>query len=284
MNNINYQRVEKAIEYLGQNFREQPDLDMVASKINISPFHFQKIFTEWAGVSPKRFLQYLNINFLKEKIRDTANVLEAADLAGLSSQSRVYDLFVTIEAVTPGEYKNGGKGMLIQYGYHQTPFGECFIAVTERGICSLDFLNEDSKESEFKKFREKWNFAKLLLNPQITESYINKVFSQEKNDQTSGNQKKIPLLVQGTNFQIKVWEALLKIPFGNLSTYEQVAKSINNPKALRAVGTAIGNNPVAYLIPCHRVIRKEGKIGNYYSGPNRKKAIIGWEMARKEEN
>jgi AraC family transcriptional regulator of adaptative response/methylated-DNA-[protein]-cysteine methyltransferase len=274
-NNLNYQRVEKAIEYLSRNFKEQPTLEQVAREINISPFHFQKIFTEWAGVSPKRFLQFLNINFLKEKIQETGNISEVADLAGLSSQSRVYDLFISIEGVTPGEYKASGKGMVIQYAYHQTPFGECFIAVTDRGICGLAFISDENREAEFNKFIKKWSFAEFKYNDTLTSGYIKKIFS-------AGNSlnDKIHLLVQGTNFQIKVWEALLQIPFGSLSTYEKIARSINNPKALRAVGTAIGSNPVAFLIPCHRVIRKEGIIGNYYWGTNRKKAIMGWEMAK----
>jgi AraC family transcriptional regulator of adaptative response/methylated-DNA-[protein]-cysteine methyltransferase len=275
MNNFNYQRVEKAIKYLTENFQAQPDLEQVAREINISPYHFQKIFSEWVGVSPKRFLQFLNINFLKEKIRETPNMDEAAEMAGLSSQSRVYDLFITLEAVTPGEFKTGGKDLVINYGFHNTPFGECLIAVTERGICNLSFINENTRDQEFNLFVKKWPFAKIVFSPEITAPLAESIFSppNEKNP-------KMNLLVQGTNFQIKVWEALLKIPMGSLSTYEQIAVSIGNPRALRAVGTAVGSNPIAYLIPCHRVIRKEGKIGNYYSGPNRKKALIGWEMAK----
>jgi AraC family transcriptional regulator, regulatory protein of adaptative response / methylated-DNA-[protein]-cysteine methyltransferase len=271
--NLDYHRVAEAIEYLTDNFKNQPDLNEVARQVHLSPSHFQRIFTEWAGVSPKKFMQYLSLDYLRNRIFDTTNLNQAADLVGYSTQSRVYDLFVSIEGVTPNEYKTYGQGLEIQYGFHQTPFGECFIAMTEKGLCALSFVDETSKEATFQAFLEKWQSAKLVLNAQNTEGVMGQIF-----DPNATN--KINLWIQGTNFQLKVWEALLKIPQGSVSTYQKIADSIQNPKAVRAVGTAIGNNPIAYLIPCHRVIKSTGAIGEYHWGSTRKKAILGWEMVK----
>jgi AraC family transcriptional regulator, regulatory protein of adaptative response / methylated-DNA-[protein]-cysteine methyltransferase len=272
-NNINYQRVAEAIDYLSENFKNQPNLDEVAQRVHVSPTHFQRIFTDWAGVSPKKFMQYLSLEHLRTRIYDAPNLHQAADLVGLSSQSRVYDLFVNIEGVTPHEYKTFGKGLDIQYGFHETPFGECLIATTEKGICTLSFIDESNKKQEFDRFTDKWQLAKRTLNPKNTEGVVQQIFEGKTTD-------KIHLLAQGTNFQLKVWEALLRIPQGSVSTYQKIAESIQNPKAVRAVGTAIGQNPIAFLIPCHRVIRKEGHVGEYHWGSTRKKALLGFEMAK----
>lgn len=270
-----YERVAEAIEYITARVKEQPTLDMVAEQVNLSPHHFQRVFTEWAGVSPKRFLQFLTANYLKGKIKETSNMVEAAEMAGLSSQSRVYDLFTGIEAVTPQEFKSGGKGLSIGYGFHDTPFGECFMAVTGRGICGMAFVDQNSRESELLKFAQKWHFAQLDFRPNWSEKYLQQIFHPNER-----SFDKIHLMVQGTNFQLKVWEALLTIPSGALTTYQQIAESIGNPKAVRAVGTAVGDNPIAYLIPCHRVIRKEGKLGEYRWGSVRKKVLVGWEATQ----
>jgi len=272
---IDYYRVAEAIDYLSANFKNQPDLSEVARQVHLSPHHFQRIFTDWAGVSPKKFMQYLSITYLRDRIYDTNNLQEAADLVGYSSQSRVYDLFVSIEGVTPNEYKTLGQGLEIQYGFHQTPFGECLIAIAEKGICALSFVDSDTKQQEFDQFVDKWQSANLIHQPQQTEGVVRQIFDQKATG-------KIHLWVQGTNFQLKVWEALLKIPQGSVTTYQKIAESIIAPGAVRAVGTAIGNNPVACLIPCHRVIRKEGKIGEYHWGSTRKKAILGYEMSKNE--
>ncbi len=271
----NYQRIEKAIDFLTENFKSQPNLDEVAEKVHLSPFHFQRIFTEWAGVSPKKFLQFLTVDFLRDKIQATSSLVEAAEIAGLSTQSRVYDLFVSIEGVTPQQYKSAGVGLEIFYGYHLTPFGLCFMAVAEKGICGLAFIDEAQKRDEFEQFSQKWSFANLIHQPDFTQTFIQKIFLTATNQADS-----LHILAQGTNFQLKVWEALLNIPLGAVSTYQRIAESIGKPKAMRAVGSAVGDNPIAYLIPCHRVIRKEGKLGEYHWGSTRKKAIIGWEMAR----
>ncbi|MFN4150050.1 MAG: methylated-DNA--[protein]-cysteine S-methyltransferase, partial [Candidatus Sericytochromatia bacterium] len=194
---------------------------------------------------------------------------------GLSSQSRVYDLFVTIDSMTPNEYKTSGIGLNIEYGYHQTPFGEAFIAISKRGICALDFVDNFDKTEELKRFRNKWYLAEIKENTISTKETINKIFNKPLEQL-----EKLNLLVQGTNFQIKVWEALLKIPSGGVSTYGQIANFIENPKASRAVGSAVGSNPISYLIPCHRVIRNEGILGQYHWGKEKKKAMIGWEMSK----
>jgi AraC family transcriptional regulator of adaptative response/methylated-DNA-[protein]-cysteine methyltransferase len=274
-NQINYQRIEQAIRYLEENFQRQPALEEVAEKIHVSPFHFQRMFTEWAGISPKRFLQFLTIDFLKEKLQESKNLAEAAEAAGLSSQSRVYDLFTTLEAVTPQEYKQRGSGIRIEYGFHETPFGKCLIGITERGICWLSFLiGEQDPRVELENMKHHWNNSVFHEDQFLTQAFVEKIFAPTATSQ------KLHLLVKGTNFQVKVWEALLRIPTGSVTTYQTIANSVNNPKALQAIGSAVGSNHIAYLIPCHRVIRKDGILGEYRWSSVKKKSIIGWEMAK----
>ena len=271
---INYQRIEKAIQYLEKNVQRQPDLDEVAEKVHLSPFHFQRMFTEWAGISPKRFLQFLTVDFLKDKLQHSRSLMEAADLAGLSSQSRVYDLFTTLEAMTPQEYKLRGSGIRIEFGFHPTPFGMCLIGVTERGICWMSFLSSDEdSRNALEEMKAYWHNSVFHEDKQLTAAFVDKIFSN------NAQGEKLHLFVKGTNFQVKVWEALLKIPSGEVTTYQTIAQSLNNPKALQAVGSAVGSNHIAYLIPCHRVIRKDGILGEYRWSPARKKTMIGREMA-----
>ncbi|MFZ2906017.1 MAG: methylated-DNA--[protein]-cysteine S-methyltransferase [Cyclobacteriaceae bacterium] len=285
--NINYNRIEKAIRYLEENFQHQPELDEVAENVHLSPFHFQRIFTEWAGISPKRFLQFLTVDFLKEKLAHSKNLVEAADAAGLSSQSRVYDLFTTLEAVTPQEYKQKGSGIRIEYGIHETPFGLCLIGVTERGICWLSFIaTDEGPQLELEKMKEHWNNSVFHQDQNVTKEFIAKIFSSLRPADTpllrerGRGEGKFHVFVKGTNFQIKVWEALLRIPLGEVTTYQGIANQIYSPKAIQAVGSAVGSNHIAYLIPCHRVIRKDGILGEYRWSSARKKSIIGWEMAK----
>ena len=274
---INYQRIEQAIRYLEANFRQQPDLDAVAEKVHLSPFHFQRIFTEWAGISPKRFLQFLTIGYLKEKLRDSKNVSEAAEAAGLSGQSRVYDLFTTLEAVTPQEYKLRGTGIRVYYGLHQTPFGMALIGVTDRGICWLSFPPTDQDPRvAIGEMKICWHNSIFNEDVAFTAPFIERIFGQR-----NGNNK-LHVFVKGTNFQVKVWEALLRIPMGGVATYQDIARSVENARALQAVGSAVGSNHIAYLIPCHRVIRKDGVLGEYRWDSWRKKGMIGWEMAYRE--
>ena len=273
---INYQRIELAIQYLQENFQRQPELGEVAEKVHLSPFHFQRIFTEWAGISPKRFLQYLTTGYLKEKLRESKNLEEAAEAAGLSSQSRVYDLFTTLEAMTPAEYRERGSGIRINYGIHDTPFGKCLIGATERGICWLSFISsqEDSRHA-VEEMRAYWYNSIINESTSLTKEIVSQIFS-------SAQTNRFHLFVRGTNFQVKVWEALLRIPAGALTTYQDIARRVGHPKALQAVGSAVGSNSIAYLIPCHRVIRKDGVLGEYRWSAMRKKTLIGWEMARHE--
>lgn len=276
-NHINYSRIEKAILYLENNFQRQPELDEVAEEVHLSPFHFQRIFTEWAGISPKRFLQYLTVDYLKEKLQQSKNLVEVAEQAGLSSQSRVYDLFTTLEAVTPQEYKQHGAGIRVEYGLHETPFGVSLIGVTERGICWLSFLQTDEDpRSEIELMKEHWHNSTFHQDQELTAAFVERIFYQMKNS----NSEKLHVFVKGTNFQLKVWEALLKIPLGEVTTYQNLAATIQNPKAVQAVGSAVGSNHIAYLIPCHRVIRKDGILGEYRWSSTRKKSMIGWEMAK----
>jgi AraC family transcriptional regulator of adaptative response/methylated-DNA-[protein]-cysteine methyltransferase len=274
-NNINYQRIEQAIHYLEENFQGQPELDEVAEKVHLSPFHFQRIFTEWAGISPKRFLQFLTVDFLKDKLSQTKNLIDAAEAAGLSSQSRIYDLFTTLEAVTPHEYKQHGAGIRIHYGFHETTFGLALVGITDRGICWLSFLQADEEpRRELEKMKTHWNNSVVSESVELTQSFVDQIFNRINLKQP------LHMFVKGTNFQIKVWEALLKIPMGSVTTYQAIASTIKSPKAMQAVGSAVGSNHIAYLIPCHRVIRKDGILGEYRWSAARKKSIIGWEMAK----
>ena len=275
--NINYKRIEQAIHYLEQSVHRQPELDEVADNVHLSPYHFQRLFTDWVGISSKRFLQFLTVDFLKTKLHESRNLVEAADAAGLSSQSRVYDLFTTLEAVTPQEYKLNGAGIAVEYGFHETPFGTALVGVTERGVCWLSFLPEDGTHAkELEAMKEHWHQSVFRQNQARTNEVIQDVFGEHN----PHDPKKLHLLVKGTNFQVKVWEALLRLPMGSVTTYQGIAERIQNPKAMQAVGSAVGSNHIAYLIPCHRVIRKDGILGEYRWSAMRKKSIIGWEMAK----
>jgi AraC family transcriptional regulator of adaptative response/methylated-DNA-[protein]-cysteine methyltransferase len=273
--NEDYRRIEKAIRFLDNHLYDQPDLEEVAEQVHLSPYHFQRLFTRWAGVSPKRFLQFLTLEHAKELLK-TRNQLDAAYQTGLSSPSRLHDLFVTVDAVTPGQYKALGSGLEIAYGVHPSPFGKCLIAVTERGLCSLRFVDEADPDASLRDLRRSWPRARFREDRARTAAMIRSAF-----DSPAGQKRApIPLLLKGTNFQIKVWEALLLIPPGSVTSYHRLAQAIGNPSASRAVGSAVGSNPIAYLIPCHRVILSTGAFGNYRYGPIRKKAILGWEQAQ----
>jgi AraC family transcriptional regulator of adaptative response/methylated-DNA-[protein]-cysteine methyltransferase len=275
-----YQRIEQAILALEKNFRRQPSLDQIAKSVALSEYHFQRLFSRWVGISPKRFLQFLTKEYAKELIESSPNLLDVAYESGLSGTGRLHELFVTCEAVTPGEFKNKGEGLQIFYGFHPTPFGHCLLAVTDRGICHLSFVKEGERTPAIKALQKKWENAKLTVAPNKTRALVDQIFNPMKN----GKPRPLHLFLNGTNFQIKVWEALLKIPAGAVTSYEDIAARIGLPKASRAVGNAVSQNPVAYIIPCHRVVRKLGEFGNYRWGAARKKAMLGWEMAKRERN
>ena len=267
-----YERIEKAIGFISQNFKDQPDLDEVAKQVYLSPFHFQRLFKEWAGVTPKKFLQYISLEHAKQLLEKKYTLADASFEAGLSGTSRLHDLFVTIEGMTPGEYKNEGESLQINYSYAETPFGDVLIASTPKGICHISFAT-DPKE-EFNELQNRFMKASFLQKTDILQQNALQIFQKDWSDLPT-----IKLHLKATAFQVKVWEALLKIPFGSISTYSSIARSIQLPKASRAVGTAIAGNPIAFLIPCHRVIRSTGAIGEYHWGSNRKTAIIGWEAS-----
>jgi AraC family transcriptional regulator, regulatory protein of adaptative response / methylated-DNA-[protein]-cysteine methyltransferase len=268
-----YTRIEKAIHYLDERFPEQPDLSEVAKSVDLSPFHFQRLFRRWAGISPKRFLQFLTLDYAKHALEESGNVLDAAYATGLSSPSRLHDLFVSAEAVTPGEFKKRGAGLRISYGFHPSPFGECMLAVTDRGICAMYFVTSN-REAVFEEVRRRWPEAAFAEDPEATGQYLARIFP------LNSAPGKLAIDLRGTNFQIRVWQALLEIPVGAVVPYEDLAARVGNPKATRAVGTAVGQNPIAFIIPCHRVIRKLGAVGNYHGGVSRKRAILAWEAAR----
>lgn len=271
---INYNRIAAAIEYINANFKSQPNLDEVAKHIHLSLAHFQRLFTEWAGISPKKFLKYISVQHAKKLLKEKqATLFDTTIDTGLSSSSRLHDLFVSIEGMTPNEYKNGGKNLHINYSFAESPFGELIIASTQKGICVMAF--EVDKEIGVKNLRTK--FPNATFDQKLDSMQQNALFIFQ-NDWNRLSEIKLHL--KGTNFQLKVWESLLKIPMGRLSTYGKLADKIGNPNASRAVGTAIGSNPVAYLIPCHRVIQSTGHFGGYMWGNTRKTAIIGWEGGR----
>lgn len=271
---INYNRIADAIDYIKQHFKAQPSLDEVAGHVHLSPYHFQRLFTEWAGTSPKKFLQYISVEHAKRLLKERqATLFEAAFETGLSGTSRLHDLFVNIEGMTPAEYKNGGKNLAIHYSFAESLFGNLIVASTNKGICHMTFY--DDEQTALKILMHKFPNAAFRRKLDLLQQHALFIF---QNDQTKLHNIKLHL--KGTDFQLKVWEALLKIPTGQLSTYRTIAQEIGHPKASRAVGTAIGSNPVAFLIPCHRVIQSTGNIGGYLWGSTRKTAIIGWESAQ----
>lgn len=270
-----YAVIEKAIEFIDAHRRAQPPLGSIAAAVNLSEFHLQRLFSRWVGISPKRFLQFLTKEHAKALLQQSGNLLDVTYDTGLSGPGRLHDLFVHCEAVTPGDYKFKGKGLKIRYGFAFSPFGPCMIAATDRGICALEFVREGTEARRVESLRNQWPDADLVEDSAHIVVLAQRIFPAA----SGAVPAPLYLHIKGTNFQIKVWEALLAIPFGVAVTYRDVAEAVGSPGATRAVGTAIGKNPVAYLIPCHRVIRKLGDFGNYAGGRARKMALIGWESA-----
>ena len=273
--NSDYQRIADAIGYINANIQQQPSLDEIAAAINLSPFHFQRLFSRWAGVTPKKYLQILTVDRAKELLAASKPLLEVSDSIGLSSSSRLYDHFVQLEAVTPGEYKAQGAGINIQYDVAESPFGDIFIAVTPRGICALSFVSDGNIEPSLISLQKHWPKATMEKGSTATVKTVEAIFTGDRTIKGP-----LSLHVAGTNFQVAVWRALLQIDPGCINSYGQVSAAVGRPKASRAVGTAIGSNPVAFFIPCHRVLRQSGKIGGYLWGETRKHAIHAWESAR----
>lgn len=269
-----YYTVEKALRYLQQRQQDRPSLAQVAEHCALSEYHFQRLFRDWAGVSPKRFLQHLTREEAKARLRTGSNVLLASEESGLSSPGRLHDLIITLEAVTPGEIRSGGKELKFQYGIHPSPFGYCFIVINRRGIHQLAFLDSEDCSESLQQLTALWPQAEITSDPQVTGKIVTEIFEPK---QRSSNTLK--LWVRGTHFQFKVWEALLKIPQESLCSYGDIAEAIGQPTASRAVGSAVAKNAVAVLIPCHRVIQSMGTFGQYRWGEFRKQALLGSEAA-----
>jgi len=273
----NYSRIAEAIGYINDNFKSQPQLEEVAEKVALSPFHFQRLFTEWAGVSPKKFLQYLTVEHAKKMLTDNrATLFDTAIETGLSGTGRLHDLFINIEGMTPGEYKNGGESLSVNYSFAESPFGDILVASTAKGICHMAFAEDKHKELHI--LKSKFPNASYTQMVDIMQQNALFIFSHDW-----AKLGQIKLHLKGTEFQLKVWETLLRIPMGKLATYGAIARQMQAPNASRAVGTAIGDNPVAFLIPCHRIIQSTGVFGNYHWGSVRKTAMIGWEAARTDQ-
>jgi len=275
-----YEKIACAIRYIHAHLHEQPSLSDIAAQVNLSEHHFQRLFSRWAGVSPKRFLQVLTLEEAKKLLEQNAlSFLNTSYELGLSSGSRLYDHFVQIEAVTPSEYKQAGQGLTIAYGYHETPYGLAFIAMTQRGICQFDFVETGQQEEPLARLKEHWHQAAISQDDAGAKRVVQILFTGENFSADSMGDKPLSLWVRGTNFQLNVWRALLKIPAGQVASYGDIAQTIGKPKASRAVGSAIGRNPIALLIPCHRVIRQSGELGGYRWGEVRKQAILARETA-----
>ena len=268
-----FERISAAIHFINENFQEQPSLEEIAKASYLSPFHFQRLFTEWAGVSPKKFLQYISLQHAKKLLQQKISLANTTFETGLSAYSLLHDMFISIEGMTPGEFKNEGENLRINYSFAESPFGNIIIASTGKGICHIAFADE--KQKAFLQLKN--NFPKACFQSLVDSMQQNalRIFQDDWK-----NISQIRLHLKGSPFQLKVWETLLKIPFGQVSSYAGIAAALENPKAQRAVGSAIGDNPVAYLIPCHRVIKSTGIIGDYHWGSDRKTAIVGWEAAK----
>ena len=280
LGNRDYLRIERAILFLEENRDRQPELREVAAAVGLSEFHFQRLFRRWAGISPKRFLQFLTLEHAKRLLMASRSVLDTAYESGLSSPSRLHDLFVKVEAMTPGEFRAKGNGVRVSYGFHSSPFGECLLGITGRGICGLSFIQQGGRRAALDEFRRQWPEARLVHEPRLTRLYVDRIF----NGAERTSDRPLTLLVRGTNFQLKVWQALLRIPMGMVTSYGELAAFLGVPRGARAVGGAVGRNPIAFVIPCHRVIQAAGATGGYGSGPSRKKAMLAWEAARSAGN
>jgi AraC family transcriptional regulator of adaptative response/methylated-DNA-[protein]-cysteine methyltransferase len=274
-----YERVATVIRFLDRHHTDQPDLNELAAAAGLSPFHFHRLFSAWAGVTPKDFLQCLTLEHVKQLLLEGNNVFDAALNAGLSGPGRLHDLCVTLEAASPGEMKNGGAGMQIDYGFAGSPFGEALIAETERGICHLSFIQEEGRDRVRDLLAEQWPKAKLHRSDQRAAELSNKIFVRRPQNESRPS---LRAFVRGTPFQLRVWRALLNVPSGSLTSYGRLSAAINQPGAARAVGSAVGANPISFVIPCHRVIRETGVLGNYGGGRIRKRAMLGWELSPRD--
>ena len=268
-----YDMVKHTLAFISENWREQPSLETLADQAGLSPTHLQRLFTRWAGLSPKAFLQAVTLDHARGLLRDSASILDASYELGLSGPGRLHDLFVTHEGMSPGIYKAHGRGLNISYGFHDCPFGRALILITSEGLAGLAFADHGKEKSALADMTSRWPEATYVENQQATAAYAKRIFESErwKPDQP------LRIVFIGSDFEIRVWETLLRIPFGKASTYSDIASHIGKPKAARAVGAAVGKNPISFVVPCHRVLGKSGGLCGYHWGLTRKRAILGWE-------
>jgi AraC family transcriptional regulator of adaptative response/methylated-DNA-[protein]-cysteine methyltransferase len=274
-----YALVRRAIQFLSETWDEQPELDRLARHLGLSPAHCQKLFKRWCGLSPKEFVQAITADHARALLADSASVLECAHEVGLSGGSRLHDLFVDHEAMTPGDFKRRGEGLEIAYGFHMSPFGEALLMATSRGVAGLAFVNEDESQTRNEALADmtrRWPLARYAEAPERTLPYFQRIFDPAA---WRPNQP-VRLVLIGTDFEVRVWESLLKIPMGKAVSYADIARYIGRPGAARAVGAAVGRNPISFVVPCHRVLRSDGRLGGYHWGLTRKQALIGWEAGR----
>jgi AraC family transcriptional regulator of adaptative response/methylated-DNA-[protein]-cysteine methyltransferase len=268
-----YDLVKHTLAFISENWRDQPSLETLADQAGLSPTHLQRLFTRWAGLSPKAFLQAVTLDHARGLLRDSASILDASYELGLSGPGRLHDLFVTHEGMSPGIYKAHGRGLNIQYGFHDCPFGRALILITSEGLAGLAFADHGKEKSVLADMTARWPEATYAENQQATAAYAKRIFESErwKPDQP------LKIVFIGTDFEIRVWETILRIPFGKASTYSDIACHMGKPNAARAVGSAVGKNPISFVVPCHRVLEKSGGLGGYHWGLTRKRAILGWE-------
>lgn len=268
-----YAVVRQTLKRITEDWRDQPTLELLAKEAGLQPIQLQRVFARWAGLTPKQFLQAITLDHAKALLRDTASVLDASYEVGLSGSSRLHDLFVTHEAMTPGEYRNRGAGLEIAYGFHPSPFGQVLIMATDKGLAGLGFADPGEEKAALADMCARWPAARFQKDPEATAVYAERVF----NPNFWQENQPLNIVMIGTDFEIRVWQTLLKIPMGKAATYSDIATSLGKPKASRAVGTAVGRNPISFVVPCHRVLAKGGKLGGYHWGLTRKRAILGWE-------
>ncbi len=278
--NTDYQRIAQAITYIEQHVECQPSLADVANSVHLSPYHFQRLFRRWAGVSPKQFLQYLTVQHAKGLLAQYHSNLDVSESLGLSSSSRLHDQFITLEAMSPGMYKHGGSGLELHHGCYPSPFGQVLLVSSPQGICHLSFSGPAASQSQLTTLKQCWPNASWQDDNQLVNSKSAQIaaelFKLKQPSQT------LRIAVTGSNLQLQVWKALLRIPFASATSYGDIAREIGHPRAARAIGTAIASNPVAWLIPCHRVLRRTGEFGQYHWGTERKRLMVGWESAHSQ--
>ena len=274
-----YDLIRRAIAFLSETWTEQPPLDRLAQHLGLSPAHCQKLFKRWCGLSPKEFVQSITVDHARALLKDAASVLETAHEVGLSGAARLHDLFVSHEAMTPGDYKRRGEGLEMAYGFHASPFGEALLIATDRGLAGLAFVDEDKGQTQqeaLADMAQRWPKARFVPAPERTAVFAQQIFKSSP----SSRERPIRLVMIGTDFEVRVWETLLKIPMGRAVSYNDIARHLGQPTASRAVGSAVGRNPISFVVPCHRVLRGDGSLGGYHWGLTRKRALIGWETGR----